>query len=153
MAHEIELVLEVDLLENIATELLVQAVQTTLANAGVQAAELTVLLAGDPRLAALNAAYRNLNEPTDVLAFPSGEGPALPENSAYLGDIAISLDRARQQAKAAGHSVMDELQLLVVHGTLHLLGHNHREPEERDDMWKSQRAILTTLGLPPSLGG
>jgi probable rRNA maturation factor len=65
----------------------------------------------------------------------------------YLGDIAISLPRATAQAEAAGHPVAAELQLLTVHGVLHLLGHDHAEPEEKAAMWAAQAAVLATLGV------
>jgi len=86
--------------------------------------------------------------PTDVLAFPSGESTPAPELPVYLGDVAISLDRAKSQAEAAGHTLLQESQLLVVHGTLHLLGHDHSEPDEKRVMWLAQNEILGQLGVP-----
>jgi probable rRNA maturation factor len=65
----------------------------------------------------------------------------------YLGDIVISLPRARHQASAAGHSLNDELQLLVVHGVLHLLGHDHDTPNRKKKMWAVQDEILRNLGV------
>jgi probable rRNA maturation factor len=151
MAFEIALIPEVDLAPQGSTDSLVRAAQTALAHERVQGAELAILLSNDEKLAALNQTYRGYDEPTDVLAFPAGGDPELPEETSYLGDIAISVARAAEQAAEAGHGLMDELQLLVIHGTLHLLGHDHGEPDERDRMWAAQRAILETLGLPASL--
>jgi probable rRNA maturation factor len=81
-----------------------------------------------------------------VLSFPASETD--PETGArYLGDILISLPRAQTQADAAGHSLEAEVQLLVVHGVLHLIGHDHAETEEKARMWKAQAEILENLGL------
>jgi probable rRNA maturation factor len=151
MTFEIDLIAEVGLPDEVSTEALARAARVTLEHEGVQGAELAILLSDDTRLAALNKSYRGLDKPTDVLAFPAGEGRALPDQTYYLGDIAISVPRAREQAIEAGHSVMEELQLLVIHGTLHLLGHDHGEPDEEERMWTAQRAILAALGLPASL--
>ena len=83
---------------------------------------------------------------TDVLSFPASESD--PETGTpYLGDILISIPRATAQAQAAGHPVEDEVQLLVVHGTLHLLGHDHAEAEEKARMWRAQAEVLGRLGL------
>ena len=65
----------------------------------------------------------------------------------YLGDILISMPRASQQAAVAGHPLEAEVQLLVVHGVLHLLGYDHAEPEEKRRMWAAQADILSSLGL------
>lgn len=108
--------------------------------------ELTIVIAADERLYQLNKEYLGLDSSTDVLAFPAGY---LDPDSGkeYLGDILISFPRAQQQAKAAGHEIMEELQLLVVHGVLHLLGHDHGEDSEKARMWATQREILDRLGL------
>ena len=104
----------------------------------------TVLtLTGDEHLREYNRRYRGLDEPTDVLAFAAREKPsdqrfqAPPGTEDWLGDIVISLPRARRQAHEAGHSVNDEVRLLAVHGFLHLLGYDHAKPA--DD------AAMTTL--------
>ena len=87
-------------------------------------ADMTIVLTDDAQLHELNREYLGVDAPTDVLSFPAAESD--PETGTpYLGDILISIPRAKQQAEAAGHSVEDEVQLLVVHGTLHLLGHDH----------------------------
>ena len=107
--------------------------------------DLTIVITDDERLRELNRQYLGLNEPTDVLAFPSKETD--PDTGArYLGDVTISLPRAEQQAREAGHSLPDEVQLLVVHGVLHLLGHDHEKPEDKAHMWHAQRQILALLG-------
>jgi probable rRNA maturation factor len=108
--------------------------------------ELTIVITGDEQLHQLNKDFLEVDAPTDVLAFPAGYTD--PDSGIeYLGDILISFPRAQLQAEAAGHPVMDELQLLVVHGLLHLLGHDHAVPPEKTRMWSAQREILDHLGL------
>jgi len=108
--------------------------------------DLSIVLTDDARLQELNRDYLGIDAPTDVLSFPASETD--PETGTrYLGDILISVPRAQSQAQAAGHALESEVQLLIVHGVLHLLGHDHAEPEEKEDMWKAQAEILETLGL------
>ncbi|MCA9900675.1 MAG: rRNA maturation RNase YbeY [Ardenticatenaceae bacterium] len=110
-------------------------------------AEVTLLLTDDDQLKSLNKAYRGIDAPTDVLSFEPGDSmPGMEEDEAYLGDIVIAVPTAERQAKEGGHSLKAELQLLTVHGTLHLLGFDHEEPEEKDRMWWTQASILAQLG-------
>ena len=109
----------------------------------------TVLtLTGDAQLQEYNRRYRGLDEPTDVLAFAAQEKPAdqrfhaPPGTEHWLGDIVISLPRARQQAREARHPVNDEVRLLAVHGFLHLLGYDHAEPDEETAMTALTNRIL-----------
>ncbi len=105
----------------------------------------SIVLTGDEQLRELNAQYLGIDSPTDVLSFPSGEvDPDTQE--LYLGDVIISLPRAALQAAAGGHAVEDELALLVVHGMLHLLGHDHADADEKALMWSKQAEILDRLG-------
>ncbi len=140
----------------VAPDILRRAAGATLAQAGAApATELTIVVTGDRRIRALNRQYLGEDRPTDVLAFPSA-GPqapfvAAPEAAAYLGDIILSYPRAREQAEAAGHPVEAELQLLVVHGVLHLLGYDHGGAEEKERMWAIQDQILRDLGLSISV--
>jgi len=109
-------------------------------------ADMTIVLTDDEQLHELNREYLGVDSPTDVLSFPAAESD--PETgTTYLGDILISIPRATQQAQAAGHSVEDEVQLLVVHGTLHLLGHDHATAAEKARMWQAQAEVLSGLGL------
>jgi probable rRNA maturation factor len=89
----------------------------------VDGVDVGVVLADDALLRELNRTYRGLDRPTDVLSFPDGE--AGPDGRIVLGEIVISLDAARRQAKELGHGEARELEELVLHGTLHLLGHDH----------------------------
>lgn len=108
--------------------------------------DLTILLAEDARLRELNRDYLGVDAPTDVLAFPAAETDP-DTGAAYLGDLLISIPRAQAQAQAADHPLGAELQLLVVHGVLHLLGHDHAEPADKARMWAAQADVLKGLGL------
>lgn len=127
--------------------LLERAAQAALAHESESLdSELSIVLTDDARLQQLNRDYLGVDAPTDVLSFPASETD--PETGArYIGDILLSIPRAQAQAGAAGHALESEVQLLVVHGVLHLLGHDHGEPEEKARMWKAQGEILKSLGL------
>ena len=121
---------------------------TALATLAHESAEgdLSVVLSDDEQLQRLNRDYLGIDAATDVLSFPASETD--PESGErYLGDILISMPRASQQAAVAGHPLEAEVQLLVVHGVLHLLGYDHAEPEEKRRMWAAQADILSSLGL------
>lgn len=102
------------------------------------AADLGIYITGDAEIRELNRRFHGRNRPTDVLSFPAGAW-------GYLGDVVISYERARTQARAAGWHIGDELELLVVHGVLHLLGYDDLSPRARRVMWQRQ---LTILGHP-----
>ena len=107
---------------------------------------LSIVLTDNRRLHKLNRDYLGVDAPTDVLSFPASETD--PGTGArHIGDIIISVPYAAKGAVKAGHPVESELQLLVVHGVLHLLGHDHAEPKEKARMWKAQTEILESLGL------
>jgi probable rRNA maturation factor len=129
----------------VSAELIEGAVSETLA---LQAAEgaVTVVLSDDAQLRELNREYLGIDASTDVLSFPAAETD--PETGdAYLGDVIISVPQAEVQARAAGHPLESEIQLLVVHGVLHLLGHDHAERDAKASMWAAQTEILRRLGL------
>jgi probable rRNA maturation factor len=108
--------------------------------------DLGIVISNDALLHRLNLKYRQVDSPTDVLSFPSGEVDPDTSNL-YLGDIVISLPRAQDQASTEGHPLADELQLLVVHGTLHLLGYDHAKNKDKKMMQVTQDDILSQLGL------
>lgn len=122
------------------------AARTALLHQGIaEPCELTIYLTDDAHIQALNRDFLGIDSPTDVLSFPAGERDP-QQGQLYLGDIVLSLPRAIEQSQKAGHSLDAEIQLLVVHGVLHLLGHDHAEPEEKRRMWDAQSAILEQLG-------
>ena len=129
--------------------------EAVLAAAGVQSAELSLVLVSDRRMRSLNRRYRKKDRTTDVLAFPMHERkrgqiyfPRRKTNLSpfLLGDVVISLPTAKRQAAELGHSLRDEVSRLLVHGVLHLLGYDH-ERSERDAllMARREKAVLRTI--------
>jgi probable rRNA maturation factor len=132
---------------SVEKSILLRAAQLTLAYTKTDdKSDLSIVMGNDALLHRLNLKYRGVDEPTDVLSFPSGDVD--PETSAiYLGDVVISLPRAQDQASTEGHPLADELQLLVVHGILHLQGYDHVESADKHKMQVAQDSILSQLGL------
>ena len=112
-------------------------------------AELNVILVDEAAIERLHIEWMDLPGPTDVLSFPMDElrpAPASEEpQEGMLGDIVVCPHVAIRQALQAGHSVAEEILLLVIHGILHLLGYDHVEPEEREEMFNLQRTLLLTF--------
>ena len=90
--------------------------------------ELSLALVGNREIQKLNARYRNRNEPTDVLSFPSGE--TLPTGIQILGDVVISVGKAEEQARKRRKTLEQEMESLLIHGILHLLGYDHERSEK-----------------------
>ena len=113
-----------------------------------QTPDMAVVITDNESIQALNRDFRGLDEPTDVLAFGEEKpGPFVlaPGEPMYLGDVVISLERAEAQALEQAASTKDELQLLLVHGILHLLGYDHATDDDQRQMWDRQDAILQTF--------
>ena len=102
----------------------------------------------------INRQFRNVDAPTDVLSFPQltfeeGEEADVNENGEIvLGDIIISVERAKEQAEEYGHSQRREFAFLIAHSMLHLLGYDHMEKDEEEDMFRRQKEILEIAGIP-----
>ncbi len=117
---------------------------------GVENSELSITLTDDENIHALNKKYRNIDKPTDVLSFAfreSDEPQILDSEFEILGDIIISVERAKIQAEDFGHSFLREIIFLEVHGLLHLLGYDHIEEQDRIEMEAEQRFIMDKLGI------
>lgn len=125
-------------------------------------AMVSVTLVDNPSIREINSEYRDVDRATDVLSFPMLDldpghehlniddfiDDADPDSGAViLGDIMISMEKAKEQAQEYGHSFERELGFLVVHGILHLLGYDHMEQDDRDIMRSREEAILKALGL------
>jgi probable rRNA maturation factor len=129
---------------DLATDVLERAALAVLTHQSTDG-DLTIMLTDDAQLHELNRDYLGIDAPTDVLSFPASETD--PETARrYLGDILISIPRAEEQARVAGHALEAEIQLLIVHGTLHLLGYDHVGDDDKARMWKAQAEILEGLG-------
>ena len=114
--------------------------------------EVHVLLAGDATLRRLNRTFRGKDKATDVLSFPAGPTTVFfgePEGPGLAGDLAISLETAARQAGRFGHSLRDELRVLLLHGTLHLAGFDHET--DAGEMAEREAELRRSLGLPTSL--
>ncbi|WP_422444150.1 rRNA maturation RNase YbeY [Thermoanaerobacterium sp. DL9XJH110] len=115
--------------------------------------EVSLALVDDEYIQQLNKTYRSKDAPTDVLSFAMGEKVAgeefdgVPEAERLLGDIVISVERAKRQAEEFGHSFERELAYLAVHGTLHLLGYDHEIEEEKRIMRQKEEQILKAFDL------
>lgn len=110
--------------------------------------DVTVLLTNDEEIRSMNSHFRNIDRVTDVLTFPAWEGDALlTPPDGYLGDIAICIPRAIEQAEQYGHSLDREIAFLAVHGCLHLLGYDHINSEDEKTMRSKQTEILNEMGL------
>ncbi|MGP1471214.1 MAG: rRNA maturation RNase YbeY [Schwartzia sp. (in: firmicutes)] len=118
---------------------------------GVSKGEVSVTLTDDAYIRTLNHQYRQMDRPTDVLSFALNEG-AEPEifggsDIDVLGDIVLSVERAEAQAAEYGHSLRREIAFLTVHGMLHLLGYDHIEEADRQEMEQEQKAVMDALGI------
>lgn len=131
-------------------DLIRAAVNAVLDYEGVNVAcEMSVLLVDDKAIRELNRDFRQIDRPTDVLSFPSGEYPLCGgADYLYIGDMALSLERARRQAEEYGHSYEREVAFLTAHSVLHCLGYDHVDgPEQEAEMFSRQEAILQGMGL------
>lgn len=110
--------------------------------------EFSIIIVDNKRIHEINKKYRGIDRPTDVISFAleDSEGVEL-ENYRILGDIYISIDKVKEQAKEYGHSEKRELAFLTVHGFLHLLGYDHMEKEEEKIMFGKQEEILNGFGI------
>jgi len=125
----------------VRTRFLKHAVGVALSQHGHADAEVCVLLTSDDRVQELNRDFRTLDEPTDVLTFPSGEGAG--------GDIAIAVAYAERQANVRGVTLEQELAYLAIHGALHLAGFDDECEADRAEMVSEMNRAAVAAGLPP----
>jgi probable rRNA maturation factor len=145
------------------TRALARTARDLLQAAGVGSATLSLSFVGDRAIRTLNLAHRGFDRPTDVLSFPLYETASVPlgrprgaEPERLLGDVVISLDAAQRQARAYDATLRAEVERLLIHGILHLLGHDHEEAGERARMVRAERRLAKAIGLTwpysPELG-
>jgi len=113
---------------------------------GLDRFELSILLADDAYIRALNRQYRGVDRTTNVLAFPQDANVQTSLVAVLLGDLAISVEKACRDSAAAGQSLSDELKKLVVHGILHLAGHDHRTRPQAQKMRDLERIVMERTG-------
>jgi len=107
----------------------------------VQADELSLIFVSNLEIRAYNRKYRNINRESDVLSFPLGEKS--PDGRINLGDIIISIEAAKRQSQDMGHSLEEELKILIIHGLLHLLDYNHET--DNGEMHRREQELLAIL--------
>ena len=151
MTYEIEIQNECEY--GISVDRLRQAAETVLSRHAVDpATSMTIVIASNKAVANLNRQFRDVDAPTDVLSFPADAPPVdIPGEPPYLGDLVIAYPYALEQARREGHDPDDSFALLVVHGSLHLLGYDHDTPERRTQMWAAQEEALVALGISPEI--
>jgi len=108
-------------------------------------ADLSIVFTTDRKIKRLNYLYRKKNRVTDVLSFSMQEGKRLKRDSSILGDIVISVERAKKQAKRFNSTFKNEIYLYLIHGILHLAGYGDENPSSRDRMRKKESKILNAL--------
>jgi probable rRNA maturation factor len=126
----------------------VRRLKVIAAELGIGRGELSVLLTGDAQIRDLNREYRQIDRPTDVLAFAMREGEMGEVQPEVLGDVVVSLETTARQAARAGHDVLHELIFLLTHGLLHVLGWDHDTPAKSRRM-KAETVRLVALAASP----
>jgi undecaprenol kinase len=159
LSYRVEINVEVEA-ETPDLKRLQRLARLVLAAEGAGSGEVGVALTDDPGIQSLNRQYLAHDYPTDVLAFGM-QGPAvgpagfvLPEEEdfPYIGDVAISLERAREQAATYDHDWTREVEILLIHGLLHLLGYDDSTEEDRERMEARQEALHQAFARPHSMG-
>ena len=110
--------------------------------------ELSIVLTDDAHIRVLNRDFRGKDVPTDVLSFGQMEGEPFVSPVPILGDLVISMETASRQATERGHPMDAELRILLVHGLMHLLGHDHLDASERAEMAAAEDELLAALPAP-----
>ena len=107
-----------------------------------------IIIINNEEIHKINKEYRGIDRPTDVISFALEDDDTFIEmDQRILGDIYISIDRAREQAKEYGHALLREICFLTIHGILHLLGYDHMEPEDEKVMFELQERVLDAYGI------
>ncbi len=115
---------------------------------GEERSSVSLSLVDDETMRQLNHHHRGKDQATDVLSFPMRDGRALPGPEDTLGDIVISVETAKRQAAGYGAPLQRELERLLIHGLLHLMGHDHHVAHERKAMEAQERRLAQCIGMP-----
>lgn len=135
-----------------AEELIEKCTEQALAEEEIdESAEVSVTFVDNEKIRALNNEHRGIDRETDVLSFPAFTDDGFevnPENDAIiLGDIVISLEKAKTQSEEYGHSMLRETAFLIAHSLFHLLGYDHETEAEEKEMFEKQENVLQRLGI------
>lgn len=130
-----------------ATRVLRELAARFLGEVGRKEAELSVVVTTDARIRGLNRRWRGKDRATDVLSFPAGDAPRAPGRPVPLGDVVVSLDTARRRARGERRPLREELARYLAHGLLHLLGHDHDEPDAARRMAAAEARLLGGAGM------
>ena len=111
--------------------------------------ELSLVLTDDAEVQTLNRDWRGQDKPTNVLSFPGEQAPAAPGAPVLLGDVIVAFETARREVDdGLAATLSDHLAHLIVHGVLHLLGHDHEDDDEAEEMERLETSLLAKLGVP-----
>ena len=126
-----------------------EVLYSALAKEKLEKTSFNLIIVDNPYIHQLNKNYRNIDRETDVITFALEDEKTVivPEEERILGDIYISIDKAKEQAKEYGHSLLRELSFLAVHGFYHLLGYDHDTPEKEKIMFQKQEEVLDAYGI------
>lgn len=122
-------------------------IQFTLKKENVKNAECNIVFVTNEKIHKINYQYRGIDRPTDVISFALEDNQDFEMKIRILGDIYISVEKAKEQAEAYGHSFRREISFLAVHGILHLLGYDHMEKEDEKIMFAKQEEVLNQYGI------
>ena len=130
-------------------DIIEKVVNKALETEKVENASCSIIIVDNAYIQKLNKEYRGIDRITDVISFAleDDKSMVIPNDIRLLGDIYISFDKAKEQAKDYGHSIERELCFLAVHGIYHLLGYNHETKEEAEIMFKKQEEVLMEYGI------
>lgn len=113
----------------------------------IEDAEFNIIFVNNEKIHEINKEYRNVDRVTDVISFALEDNKTIELEIRLLGDIYISIDKAKEQAEEYGHSFKRELTFLSIHGLLHLLGYDHMEQADERIMFKKQEDLLNEFGI------
>ena len=130
-------------------DIIEKVVNKALEKEKIKKASCSIIIVDNDYIHKLNKEYRGINRPTDVISFALEDDKTMviPDEIRLLGDIYISIDKAKEQAKEYGHSLERELCFLAVHGIYHLLGYDHEKEEAAEIMFKKQEEVLEEYGI------
>ena len=133
--------------EQVDTKKLKELIDKVVKRFSLEKAEFNIILVDNEYIHKLNKEYRHIDRETDVITFALEDNMDIKLDIRILGDIYISIDKAKSQAKEYGHSFLRELSFLTVHGILHLLGYDHQTKKEEKVMFDIQDEILNEAGI------